>query len=91
VSEAISRQFIVHGRVQGVFFRASTQREAQRLGLDGWACNLHDGTVLVIARGPRDGVDALQQWLQQGPPLAHVSRVEAADYDQTVPAGFSTG
>ena len=71
----------VYGRVQGVFFRASTAREARRLGLSGHALNLDDGSVEVLARGPSAAVASLRAWLRTGPPMARVERVER---DETV-------
>jgi len=69
---------IVHGFVQGVFFRHNTRIEARRLGLTGTVQNLPDGTVRVIAEGPRDRLDCLLAWLRRGPELAEVKRVDAA-------------
>lgn len=66
---------LVAGRVQGVYFRASTQREARRLGLTGWVRNLPDGRVEVIARGPDDLVAQLERWLHHGPAAANVTEV----------------
>jgi acylphosphatase len=66
---------LVAGRVQGVFYRAATAHEAQGLGLCGWARNLPDGRVEVLARGPADAVAALCAWLWQGPPAAEVRQV----------------
>jgi acylphosphatase len=66
---------LVAGRVQGVYFRASTQREARRLGLTGWVRNLPDGRVEVMASGPPDATAALERWLNRGPPAAHVTEV----------------
>jgi len=74
----------VHGRVQGVWFRDSTRREAQRLGITGHAINLDDGNVEVLACGSHEALDALQEWLYEGPPLAKVSRVEQKIVDQKV-------
>ena len=68
-------RFVVSGRVQGVFFRASTRAEATRLGLAGSAQNLDDGRVEVIATGPDAALDALERWLWQGPPSARVEAV----------------
>ena len=68
-------RFLVSGRVQGVFFRASTRNEAERLGLAGSARNLDDGRVEVIASGPEDALAALERWLWQGPPSARVEDV----------------
>ena len=67
---------IVHGLVQGVFFRHSTRIEAARLGLTGTVRNLPDGTVGVIAEGTRERLDRLVTWLDRGPELAVVDRVE---------------
>jgi acylphosphatase len=72
-----ARQFTVHGRVQGVWFRDSTRREAERLGIAGHALNLPDGSVEVLACGSKDALAELENWLHQGPPLASVERVES--------------
>ena len=71
------KRFFVAGKVQGVFFRASAAEEARRLGLSGWALNLGDGRVEVLAYGIAARVDALEHWLQRGPPMARVEHVEA--------------
>jgi acylphosphatase len=84
-------RFIVSGRVQGVFFRASTRDEAMRLGLAGHARNLADGRVEVLACGDESALAALERWLHQGPALARVTAVERADADAPVPAGFRIG
>ena len=82
---------IIHGRVQGVFFRASTRAEAERLGLRGSVRNLPDGTVEVHAVGTRDALESLHAWLQHGPPPAEVDLVEAEWMAATepAPAGFT--
>ena len=67
---------IVRGRVQGVFFRASTQREARRLGLSGWVSNRADGSVEILAEGEDDVLRAFLTWAQRGPGAARVDRVE---------------
>ena len=67
---------VVHGRVQGVFFRHFTQIEATRLGLTGTVENLPDGTVRVLAEGAIAPLHDLLAWLQNGPELASVSQVE---------------
>ncbi len=67
---------IVRGRVQGVFFRASAQREARRLGLTGWVKNRPDGSVEIVAEGDEDQVKDLLTWSQHGPSTARVDRVE---------------
>src|SRR5690606_38381965 len=67
---------LVRGRVQGVFFRASAQREARRLGLVGWVRNRSDGTVEILAEGEEVSIRELYGWAQKGPSAARVDRVE---------------
>ncbi len=69
-------QVIVRGRVQGVFFRASTQREARRLGLTGWVSNRRDGAVEVLAEGGEDELRELLAFCNRGPSAARVDKVE---------------
>ncbi len=71
----------IYGRVQGVFYRASTRKEAQRLGLRGWVRNRSDGSVEALAAGPREAVDALIAWTQKGPPLSRVDRVDVQELE----------
>jgi acylphosphatase len=66
----------VRGRVQGVFFRASTQREAKRLGLTGWVKNRPDGGVEILAEGEEDALKELIGWANRGPSAARVERVD---------------
>jgi acylphosphatase len=92
-SRHVARRARVHGRVQGVWYRASTAEKARGLGLAGHARNLDDGTVEVLAVGPAEAVDALLAWLWQGPPLARVTRVEVEELESsavTRPDGFAT-
>ena len=70
-------QLRIRGRVQGVWFRASTRDEARRLGLRGWVQNCADGSVHALAEGPRVQLDALVAYCRQGPPHARVDDVEA--------------
>jgi acylphosphatase len=65
----------VRGRVQGVGFRYFVRREAVRLGLAGWVANESDGSVRVVADGPRDALETLLAALREGPPAAIVERV----------------
>ncbi len=86
-------RFIVAGKVQGVFFRASTAREAARLGIRGHALNLPDGQVEVLAIGPAAAVEELRQWLRRGPPAARVDLVQALEEPTgslTAVSGFRT-
>ena len=69
----------MRGRVQGVFFRDSTHREAERLGVTGWVRNRDDGTVEAHLEGEGEAVDALVAWCAAGPPQAQVERVEDDD------------
>lgn len=71
----------IHGRVQGVFFRDSMRREAQKLGVSGWVRNCGDGSVEAVVHGPVSAVDAIVQWAHRGPPHADVSRVIAEPAD----------
>ncbi|OOG25588.1 acylphosphatase [Thioalkalivibrio denitrificans] len=87
-SEQCTRRFLVSGLVQGVFFRASTRREAERLGLSGYAKNLRDGRVEVVASGSCDQVRELEAWLWKGPPAAQVDDVAVEDYPGPVAGGF---
>jgi acylphosphatase len=72
----VARRCYVAGRVQGVFYRASTRSRAQALGVTGHARNLPDGRVEVLACGPPQAVEALCAWLWEGPPAAHVTAVD---------------
>ena len=67
----------VTGRVQGVFYRAGTQRRATELGLAGWVCNLPDGSVEAVAEGPRPACEALVEYCRRGPSGARVDGIEA--------------
>ncbi|RDS83115.1 acylphosphatase [Dyella monticola] len=76
--------FIVSGKVQGVFFRASARNEALRLGVDGYARNLADGCVEVIASGSDEALHELERWLRHGPPAARVDEVIRSTYQGEV-------
>ncbi|PIU57865.1 MAG: acylphosphatase [Deltaproteobacteria bacterium CG07_land_8_20_14_0_80_38_7] len=66
----------IKGRVQGVFFRANTQKKAQKLNITGFVRNTHDGNVEVIAEGERSVLEGLINWCYKGPPLAKVEDIE---------------
>jgi len=84
-----SRRYLVEGRVQGVFFRAGVKAEAERLRLRGYARNLPDGRVEVLAAGEQAALLELAQWLQRGTPRAQVIAVtEAVPGDEPAPSGF---
>lgn len=69
----------ISGKVQGVFFRAETQRAAQSLELSGWVRNMDDGGVEVLIEGEDVAVNKMIAWCKKGPPAAHVDRVEVRD------------
>jgi acylphosphatase len=72
---------IIHGRVQGVFFRESMRREAQHLSVSGWVRNLADGGLEAVIQGEPASIDSMLRWAQRGPELANVSRVDIAPHD----------
>jgi len=74
---------IVEGRVQMVFFRYSTCREAARLGVTGWVMNRPEGSVELVAEGPKKAVDALIKWCHAGPPNAEVTNVKVTEEPYT--------
>ena len=86
-----ARVFTVHGRVQGVWFRESTRREADSLGISGHAINLPDGNVEVFAVGAPEALRVLEAWLHSGPPMARVTRVDAVRAEVAEVPGFTTG
>ena len=75
-------RFFVSGKVQGVFFRASTREQALKLGLRGYAKNWPDGRVEVLAEGDAFALEALERWLHVGPPMARVASVERGDAEE---------
>lgn len=85
------RQFVVKGRVQGVFFRASTRDVAESLGIRGHAINLANGDVEVIACGSELATDRILGWLKVGPKLASVDDIEEKKMQCMRPGRFTTG
>jgi len=83
-----SYRFVVSGQVQGVGFRYSALAQAQRLGLSGWVGNRADGAVEDVACGTPEQLDAFRAWLQHGPRMARVERVEWSAAAEASPAGF---
>jgi acylphosphatase len=90
----IARRCLVAGRVQGVFYRASARARATTLGVTGFARNLPDGRVEVLACGDAAAVDALCGWLWQGSPASAVTAVEIEDLEPATirpwPEAFTT-
>ncbi|SFS07615.1 acylphosphatase [Halomicrobium zhouii] len=77
----------VSGKVQGVFYRATTREEARKRGVDGWVKNLSDGRVEAVFEGPEDAVEEMVEWCHEGSDRAHVEDVEI-EYDE--PEGFDS-
>jgi acylphosphatase len=94
MSAIIARRCYVAGRVQGVFYRASTRQKATELGCSGYARNLPDGRVEVLVVGAASAAHALIDWLWRGPPAAEVKAVEVQEIPleelDDVPVGFAT-
>lgn len=86
--ETVARSVVVHGRVQGVFFRDSCRQQARGLGVAGWVRNEPDGSVRVHVEGEPEAVASLVRWLHEGPPFAQVRRVDVNDAGPTGAAGF---
>jgi acylphosphatase len=84
----IRRRAIVHGRVQGVFFRDTTRRQAAARGVAGWVCNRLDGTVEAVFEGEPEAVEALLAFCREGPRGAVVERVQVFDEQPGGLAGF---
>jgi acylphosphatase len=89
----ICRRSFVSGRVQGVFYRATCVRKAESLGLRGYARNLHDGRVEVLAYGEASRVEQFVAWLWEGSPASQVTGVATSDADAADAggAGFTSG
>jgi acylphosphatase len=86
-----ARLYTIKGRVQGVFFRDSTRRVAESLGITGHAINLPDGDVEVLACGDEASLERLGEWLKEGPPHARVDEVAERNVEREAPQGFRTG
>jgi len=74
-----TQHLLIQGRVQGVWFRESMRREAERLGVTGWVRNTPDGAVEAVVQGTDEAVDALIAWAHAGPPMARVERITQSD------------
>ncbi len=83
-----TRRIFVHGRVQGVSFRAWAKDQAHRLGLSGWVRNRHDGRLEMLVKGPAEAITELATLSWTGPELAKVDGVDVEAAEGDVPAGF---
>jgi acylphosphatase len=88
VSEAVAKRVVVHGSVQGVFFRDTARRKAQSRDVSGWVRNCPDGTVEALFEGDPEAVDAMVAFAREGPRGARVERVDVADAEPEGSAGF---
>jgi acylphosphatase len=86
---AVRRRVVVHGRVQGVFFRDTVRRMASSRGVTGWVSNRRDGAVEAVFEGPAHAVESLVAFSHEGPRGADVARVETFDEDPEGLTGFS--
>ncbi|KTD09502.1 acylphosphatase [Legionella jamestowniensis] len=90
----MSKQLCMHcyisGKVQGVWFRASAQEEAKKLGINGWARNLADGRVEILACGDQKQLEKFEHWLKNGPPLAEITSYSREDLAWKEYSGFDT-
>ncbi|HEY6737565.1 MAG TPA: acylphosphatase [Actinopolymorphaceae bacterium] len=78
-SPVVRRRVLVHGRVQGVFFRDTCRREAEERGVAGWVRNRPDGAVEAVFEGPAETVEAMVAWAYHGPPTADIETIEMTE------------
>ena len=86
--EAVRRRVVVHGEVQGVFFRDTVASEAREAGVAGWVRNCADGTVEAVLEGEPEAVDRVVNVCREGPDRAQVSHVDVEDGDPQGASGF---
>ena len=79
MSEATTRRLVIRGQVQGVWFRESMRREAERLGVTGWVANRADGSVEAVVQGTRQQIEEITRWARRGPEHARVTEVMESD------------
>ncbi|HQR50664.1 MAG TPA: acylphosphatase [Methylophilaceae bacterium] len=84
-----ARRLRIHGLVQGVGYRESMWREAEKLGISGWVRNRRDGTVEALVCGPDDAISVIIAWARHGPRLSLVERVLIEEDEATVTASFT--
>lgn len=77
--DVVARRVAVHGHVQGVYFRDTCRREAQRVGVTGWVRNDPEGSVTALFEGSATAVDQMVAWCHEGPPRARVDRVDVVE------------
>ena len=82
-------EFIIAGKVQGVFYRGSAREKAEELGLTGWVKNMQDGTVVLRATGTSQAIASMKEWCTKGPPGAQVTHVQEKLLADEMFEGFS--
>jgi acylphosphatase len=88
VSDPVAKRVVVHGSVQGVFFRDTTRRKADQRGVSGWVRNCSDGTVEALFEGDADAVESMVAFAREGPRGASVERVDVSDASPEGSGGF---
>jgi acylphosphatase len=89
--DRVARELVVHGHVQGVFFRDGTQREAERRRVSGWAANRPDGTVEILLEGRASDVEEVIAYCARGPRGARVTELEVRELEPRGLTGFEIG
>lgn len=79
----VIRRLLIHGRVQGVYYRVNAQSEALRLKLRGWVRNRHGGAVEAVVAGPAEAVDSFTDWARRGPAHARVDHIDIEELPDT--------
>ena len=85
----VRRRVVIHGRVQGVFFRDTVRRKAESRGVAGWVTNRPDGAVEAVFEGEADEVESMLRFAREGPERAEVERVEVAEEEPESLRGFA--
>ena len=84
----IRRRAVIHGNVQGIFFRDSARRAADQAGVAGWVANNDDGTVEAVFEGDKDAVESMLAFCREGPPSADVERIDLSEEEPEGLSGF---
>ena len=89
MSDPVAKRVVVHGSVQGVFFRDTTRRKAESRGVTGWVRNCSDGTVEALFEGDPEAVEAMVAFAREGPRGASVERLDVEDAAPEGAGGFA--
>ena len=88
MTERVRRRAVIHGRVQGVWFRGATEEQARSRGVDGWVRNRAEGAVELLACGPAEAIEQLIRACRYGPPAADVDSIDRFEAEDEGPTGF---